>query len=132
METIVARSSGIDMQQAQSLVVFHLQYVRVSADEQFGRMDKQAATDRSVVVSRITANVLDEHVGSLDGEAVDLWVAQADVASVDIAVYGAEGAEGFELLGYLERTDVAGMPHLIALGKVPCVAFVPMAVGVRE
>lgn len=104
----------------------------MSADEERGRTHEEGAANGGVVVAGVAANVLDEHVGSLDGEAVDLWVAQADVASVDIAMYGAEGAEGFELLGYLERTDVAGMPHLIALGKVPCVAFVPMAVGVRE
>ena len=43
-----------------------------------------------------------------------------------------KGTERLELLGYLKRTDIARMPHLVALGKVSCVAFVPMAVGVGE
>ena len=104
----------------------------MTADEEGRRVCSECAPYRGIVVARITANMLDEHVGTLDGEAVYLGVAQADVAPVDVAIHGTEGAEGFELLGYLERTNVARMPHLVALGKVPCVAFIPIAMGVGE
>ena len=71
-------------------------------------------------------------VRALNGEALNLRISQAYIAPVDIAIYCAEGAEGFEALGYVERTYVAGMPHLVALGKVLGIALVPMAMGVRE
>ena len=104
----------------------------MAADEERRRTHEEGAANGGVVVAGVTTDMLDEHVGSLDSEAVHLWVAQADVAPINIAVYGAEGTEGFELLGYLKGTYVSGVPHLIALGKVPCVAFVPMTVSVRE
>ena len=44
-------------------------------------------------------------------------------------MYGTKRTEGFEPFGYIERTDVAGMPHFIALGKVLDVALIPVAVG---
>ena len=102
------------------------------ADEERGRTHEEGASNGGVVVAGVTTYVLDEYVGSLYGEAVHRRVAQADVAPIDVAMYGTEGTEGFELLGYLKGTYVSGVPHLIALGKVPCVAFVPMPVSVRE
>ena len=102
------------------------------ADEERGRTHEESAADGGVVVAGVTTDMFDEHVGSLDSEAVHLRVAQADVAPIDVAMYGTEGAEGFKLLGHLKGSYVSGVPHLIALGKVPCVAFVPMAVSVRE
>lgn len=132
VEAVDACGTGIDVEGVDGAVVHHLEDMGVPADEEGGRAHEEGAADRGVVVARVSANVLDEHVGSLDGEAVDLWVAQPDIAPIDIAMHSAEGTEGFERLGHLERTNVSGMPHLIALGKVPCVAFVPMAVSVRE
>lgn len=132
MESVDACGTGVDVQGVEDAVVHDLEDVGVATDKEFGRMHEEGTADRGIVVAGITSDVFDEYVGSLDGEAVYRWVAQADITSVDIAVYGTEGAESFELFGHLERTNVSGVPHLVALGKVPCVAFVPMAMSVRE
>ena len=132
METVDACGTGVDVQGVESAVVHDLEDVGVAADEEGRRSHEESAANGGIVVAGITSDVFDEYVGSLDSEAVYRWVAQADITSVDIAVYGTEGAESFELFGHLERTNVSGVPHLVALGKVPCVAFVPMAMSVRE
>ena len=74
----------------------------MAADEEGRGIGSQCATYGCVVVARVATDMFDEDVGSLDGKAVDLRVAQADVAPIDVAMYGAEGVEGFEPLGHLE------------------------------
>ena len=132
MESMYACGAGVDVEDIEARVVHDLEDVGVPADEEGGRGCSECTANGCVVVAGVASDVLDEHVGSLNGEAVYLGVAQAYVSPIDVAPYGTERAESLEPLGYLERTDVARVPHLIALGKVPCVAFVPMAVGVGE
>ena len=110
----------------------HLEDVRMATDEERGRLMVKGAADGGIVVAWIASDVFDEYVCPLDGEALYLGIAQTDIAPIDIAIDGTEGAEGLKLLSHLERTYVACMPHLVALGEVPRVAFIPIAMGIRE
>ena len=92
----------------------------------------EGAAYRGIVVAWVSTNMFDEHVGSLNYEALGLWVSQAYITPVNIAMYRTEGTESLEAFGYLERTDIARMPHFVALGKVFGIAFVPIAMGVGE
>lgn len=62
--------------------------MRVSADEKFGRFHQQAASDGRVVVARVSAYVLYQHLGAVCGEAVDLRINPAYLLSVNVSVYG--------------------------------------------
>ena len=113
-------------------VMHDLENVRVTTDKECGRIPKEFATYRSIIVAGITANMLNEHIGSFNRESVYFRVTQTDITSIDITTHGAEGSESLKLLCNLKRAYVARMPHLVTLGKVLCIAFIPMAMGIRE
>ena len=56
----------------------------------------------------------------------------AHLRFVDVAVYGAQGAESFQLVCYLTGADIAGVPDFVAFFKVLKDAFVQVGVGVGE
>ncbi len=87
VETIVARCTGVDVEHVERLVILHLQDVRMSADEEFGRAHHQASHNRGVVFARIATDVFHHHLGLLHGEAQGLRVEPADVLSVDVAIH---------------------------------------------
>ena len=58
METLNARSARIDVEYIQRLVILHLQYMRVPADEQLWGTHQNAALDGRVVVAVLTSNIL--------------------------------------------------------------------------
>lgn len=73
--------------------------MRVSADKQSGRFHQQAAADGRIIVARISAYMLYQHLGAIYGEAVDLRIKPADILSVNVSIYSPEGAEGGQFPG---------------------------------
>ena len=68
METLNARSARIDVEYIQRLVILHLQYMRVPAEEQLWGTHQNAALDGRVVVAGITADMLHQHLRPIHRE----------------------------------------------------------------
>ena len=132
VEALAAGSAGVDVQQAERLVVLHLEDVRVSADKQLGRACQQAAGNGRVVASGIAADVLHHDLRTIDGEAQGLWEEAAQFLPVDVAVDSTQGAEVGQSLGHLQGAYVAGVPDFVAGLEVLQVSVVPPPVGVRQ
>ena len=125
-------STGIDMQRIDCPVVHHLEDMGMSTDEERRWPHEERTAYGRVIISRISTDMLDEHISSLDGETVGLWITQTNVPTINISMYCTKGAESLKPLSHLKRAYVSGMPYFIALGKVPRITFVPIAMGIRE
>ena len=88
------------MQQVQFGVVFDLQDMGVSADEQLRGLCVEDLPDGRVVFTRVSSDVFHQYVGSFQLESVDFRKTQSQVLSVDIAVYRPEGTEGSQAVGH--------------------------------
>ena len=132
MPPLDARRPGIDVEETECFVVLHFQDVRVSADEELRRRGVERGANAGVVVARIAADVLDEHVHVLALEAVQLAIHQPKVAAVAVAADGTQRPERSQPLGHLDGADVAGVPDFVAGLEIVQVFLVPIAVGVAE
>ena len=132
VETVAARRPGVDVQQAERAVVFHLQDVRVAADEQPGRLLEDVGHHRAVVPARVAADVRHPHVHLFAAEAVVAGEKLADVLPVDVAPHAAHGLERLQTVHHVHRPPIARVPHLIACGKMPEYPFVEQTVRVRK
>ena len=101
-------------------------------DKESWRLSHKCTTHRRIIMSRITSNMLDQYIGTFNGKAIYFRITQTNLASVNIATHSTKGSESLEPIGYLERTYITGMPHLVTLSKMPSIAFIPIAMGVRE
>ena len=106
--------------------------MRVAADKQFGRFGEQTSADGRVVIARISADVLDQHLRPVHGEAVDLRIEPANLLSVNVSVHGTQGAESGQSLRHFRRTDIARMPYLVAVPEVFQVFVVPKRMSIRQ
>ena len=122
--------TGVDVQAADGFVVHDLEKMGVAGNEKPWGMGVHGATDGGVVFAGVAANVLDEDIDALTGEAVFLGETVAQVAAVDVAIDGTEGRNGGEFVGDFHGADVASVPDFIALGKILLKFCIPMAVGV--
>lgn len=85
-----ARCSGVDVQEIECLVGYHLQYMGVSGDEEIGRGGIETALDGAVVVARIAADVLHQDVYLFAAKPQYLGVSAPNVLAIDVSVDGAE------------------------------------------
>ena len=129
MPALKARCSWIDMQQAEGLVVFHLQDVRMSSHKQLWGIGVERRADARVIVAGIAADVLDEHVDILALEPVQFTVHQPQVPAVAVATDSPERTEGSQFLCYLHTTDIPCVPDFVAGFEV---LLVPIAVRITQ
>ena len=120
------------MEQPECLVVLHLQYMAVAADEELWRTGIELMADAEVVASRVAADVGQQHVSLLATEPQHLGKHSAQLGSVAVAHYSAQCPKGGQTVGNGRATDVAGVPYLVALLEIFEVAIVPVGVGVGE
>ena len=71
LDAIDTGGSGVDVEHTELLVVHHLGDVAVSADEELGWPGVQRAPYRGIVVARVAADVLQQHVHALNLETGD-------------------------------------------------------------
>ena len=88
--------------------------MRVSADKKFRRTSHEAADDGRVVLARITADMLDQDLGSIYRETVYLRKHLPYFLPVYVSVNRPERTESRQLLGHFYRTDISGMPDFVA------------------
>ena len=110
------------MQKVQRLVVLHLQYVRVSSHKELWRIGKELRADRGIVVARIAANMLDEHIDILALKTIQLAIHQSQVATIAITTNSTERTESSQLLSHLYATYIACVPNLVAGFKVASIS----------
>ena len=132
MPALYAGSAGIDVQEVERLVIFHLEDMTMPRDEELRRIGKERGAHAVVVVAGIAADMLDEHVDVLTLEAVQFPIHQPQVAAVAVATDGAQGPERRQPLGHLYGADVAGMPYLVAGLEIMQVFLVPVAMCVAQ
>ena len=122
----------VDVQQAVLFVGHHLEDVGMAADEQPGRLLPDDLPHAFAVTAGIAADVGHQDVDALAFKAEVFRESPAHRRIVDVAVYGAQGAESFQLVCYLTGADIAGVPDFVAFFKVLKDAFVQVGVGVGE
>lgn len=132
VESVQPGGTGVDVQTFQCFVIEHFQDVRVARDEELGRVYVDLRYHLAGIFAGVSADVCNPHVDSFDGKPLVLWVAQAQLVAVDIAIDRPEGFQRLEPVGQLYRADVARVPNLVALGKIFLVAVVPPGVGVGQ
>lgn len=132
VETIYSCRTWVDMKAAYRLVVQHLQYMRMPRDEQLWRTGEKCASNRSIIMTRITPYVLDEHIHFLTFKTIDLRIEMTDLIPVDIAIDSPQRLEGRQPACHLHVTDITSMPNLVAFTEVFLITFVPIAMGVGE
>ena len=120
------------MEQVKRAVELHFQYVRVACDEQLGRRGKECGTYARVVVAGITAYMSHQHVHILTLPSQPFGEHPTEVTAIAVATDSPQRPEGGKSLGHLSRSDVAGMPYLVAGLEVVQVLFVPIGVGIAE
>ena len=114
------------------LVVHHAQDMRVPADEQARPHGPDAVDDVRGVVARVAADVGHQHGDLLAREGQKLRVDAAREAAVDVARDGAQGLEGGDAVGQLERADVARVPDFVYVTEKLPQPLVERAVRVRK
>lgn len=87
LPTLTSSSTGIDVKQAQGAVVLDAQNVRMAADEELWRTLHQFAAYAGVVSTRITTNVLHQHLYLLTLEAQHFGKHASQFGTVAIAIY---------------------------------------------
>ena len=102
----------------------------MAGDEEFGMQLLDAAERPRIVVAGIAADVGHQHLHLLAAEGEEVGVDAAGHAAVDVARDGAQGLEGGNAVGQLERPDVSRMPDLIDLAQKVAQRLVEAAVRV--
>ena len=130
MPSIVAAGAGIHVNEAERLIAHDLQDVGVTADEEARPQPPKFLSGTRVVIARIPADM-----GHVDGDAlafpaeIDRQVG-AKFRPVNVPVNSPDRLEGSETIQYVRSSEVARVPHLIALGEVMEDSVIQKAVGV--
>ena len=117
-------------QQVVDGVVGHLEYMGVPGDEELRTHGLDLGDGARVVAARIAPDVGHQHLHLLAAEGEEVGVDAAGHAAVDVARDGAQGLEGGNAVGQLERPDVSRMPDLIDLAQKVAQRLVEAAVRV--
>ena len=104
----------------------------MSCDKEVWRIGKERRSHADVVVSGIAADMLDEHIGILTLEVVQLAIHQPQITPVAVAADSPERSEGSQFLCHLHTADIAGVPDFVARLEVVQVLLVPIAVRIAQ
>ena len=132
MKAVNARCAGVYMKHAQCLVELHLQYMRMTADEQLGRMHQDASLYGRIVFAGIAADVFHQHLGAVYRKTEHLRIEPAQILPVYVAVHRTERTESRQLLCHFQRTDVTCMPYNLARLEVLQILLIPIPVRIRQ
>ena len=127
-----AGRSGIDVEQAERLVVDHAQNMAVAGYHQCYSVLNERTLHSGAVVPRIASYVAEPHSHSLAVEDFTLGNTAAHIRVVDVAADGSDRRYLGEAFDDGVVTDIAGMPNFPAVGEVSGIAVVPIGVGVAQ
>ena len=132
MPSLPAGRTRVDVQTSQFLVIHHLEYMRVTGNEKLWPFTAQYLAYGGGISAWITAYVCHYHVTLLDLETEQLTEAQAQIAPVDIAAHRTYRTTGCQAVDNQWTSYVAGVPYLVAPGKMDEVLVIPTAMCVGE
>jgi polyphosphate kinase len=95
-------------------------------------MDKEGSPYRRVVIARIAADMFHHHFGIVHRESVNERIELTYLLPVAIAVHRPERFKFRQPFRHAQRTDITGMPYLVALLEILLIAVVPPAVSIRQ
>ena len=107
--------AGVDVEQVAFFVVHNAQYVRVSGHEDVGFLFVEERQHKTVVVTRVAADVCHQHFGAFAVEELVLGNLVAQVVAVAVAKHSRHGFEILQSVVGGEVADVTGMPKIIAV-----------------
>ena len=102
------------------------------ADKESRRLLAEDSTDGTVIILRVSADVLEQDIHLLHTEARHVGIERPQIASVSIAANGPHGPELCQTPSHVEGTYVARVPDFVARFKIFKVAFVPPTMGVAK
>jgi hypothetical protein len=121
----------IDEEHIQHFVMHNFEDMRMTANEQVGRLNQQLLPDRVVVMVRRAAYMFKHDVGLFDLKAVYFGGYAAHVLPVTVAIYGTQRGYSGEPLHDFIRTYVTRMPNFVTSVKECGVTIIPVAVSIR-
>ena len=122
--------SGVYMQQVERLVILYFKYMRVSADEELRGRGIYLSAYARVVVARVSADMLHQHLCVLTFPAQLFGIKQVYHGVVAVAMDSPERPELRKPFGHFQRADVSCVPYLVARLEIFKIFVVPICVGV--
>src|SRR5574344_1579447 len=132
MPSLLSCRPRVDMQQSQCLVVFHLEYMRMAGDKQFGWRRIYASHNRAVVIAGISPDMLHQHIHLLAFESEHLWKHASEVSTVAVAAHSPQRAECRQSVGQFRTAYIPCVPNLVARFEILQVFIVPIGVGIAN
>ena len=123
----LAGCARINVEMAQAMVGHHFEYVAVAAHHEAYSLVADGGGDAGVVAARVSGYVAEHHAQALYLEDFYFGTAACYCAMVDITSHGAH--HGTHFLKSLDDgvvAYIAGVPYLVAVLEVECVAVVPI------
>jgi len=130
VETIGAGGARVEDQHIVALVVHHLQYVGVAADEDVRAGGFYHLKGPVVVFAGVAAYVGHQNFPTLHFKNLCRRVAAADFGTVTIAVDGFQSLEGGPGVGRLDIAEISGVPEFFDWLQKLFYTFVHESVGV--
>ena len=127
-----AGSTGIHMQATDFFIVHNLEDMGMPCNEQLRSLASQNIAYGGRVFAGIAAYVGHYHVALLYPETEQLTEAQAQIAPVDIAAHRTYRTTGSQAVDNQWTSYVAGVPYLVAPGKMDEILVIPTAMCVGE
>ena len=90
----------------------------MAADKQFWRLLKNGRTNQRIVFTWVTANVRKPYLYTFAQKLIVLRKQRPYFIAINISPYGTQGFEVLQFIYYFERTNIAGMPHVVAGSKM--------------
>ncbi len=102
----------------------------MSRNKEVRRIAKEFCNNGAVVFSRITSNVLHQHLSLLTPKAQHFRKSTTQVGTIDIAVHCPQWFQRRQLFGKFRCTDIPNMPNLVAFSYVLGITVVPIRMGI--
>ena len=130
VESVVARSSRIDVQKIVNRVVHHTQNMRMTRYE-YPRMQLRNTLNRRwLIMPRPSSDMGHQHRDILRLEKLEFVIDTARKSAVDIAADGMQRTECGYPVGQFERPYIASMPYLVRPVEEMAELVVECSVGV--
>ena len=115
LPSVIARGSGVDMQQRQLAVILYAEDMTVAGDHKLrARFGKHAPHSGSIATG-VAADVSHPDLDALDFEAFDLRTAANDLSAVDVASDSPDDrSHSLKACNHIDVTDITGMPDFVA------------------
>lgn len=118
MPALFTGSTGVNMQAIDFFIVDHLQYVRMPRNEQLRWVSVNFTLYVRAVPIGITADMGHPNIHFFAIKPEVFGVHQSHILAINITIHAFQWFKRSQLIGQFERTEIAGMPYFITIGKM--------------